>query len=949
MQSLASLNILHLRNQAIFNKRYFADNGRVYTGTKDGKLKLEDKAVETSFSPTTAIPETNVQDAIENLSSGSNIGSLLTDTATIDFVYNPIVPASITANLKNTSVTAGTYGSAVFSPRIIIDAQGRITSATNVAIAIAPGVISLTQNHILVGNAANIAVDVAMSGEASIVAAGTVTLLNSAVIGKVLTGYVSGAGVLAATDTILQAFQKLNGNVSALVTGVSSVNLLTGAVALTGTANRITISAANLFDIGTDVVTLTGGQALSNKTGLISQWTNDTAYLTSTVITAGQIGFGSAGNTLTSDPTFVWNNTAKDFTITGTISQILSNTANVWYVAQGNVGYWFTGAASTGLSNHQGFGIDFKTNNKYTMGDVGITNNTHIEVNDTAQTVKITNLAGIGTRMIVSDASGFITTQAITTGTVTSVSGTLNRITSTGGATPVIDISASYVGQSSITTIGTITSGTWNGGVVSPVYGGTGIANNVASTLTISGSFASTLTVTGVTGVTLPTSGTLYGTLANSITSAQLASSLTDETGTLLAVFSDSPTFTTQIITPLIYGGTVASGDMIIDSTSDVTKTSAYLWLQPTGGRVGIGILTAPDGSLDVIARSNGNGISIKTNSATVAGAASLSFYTQANRGLGSQVFPNSTGTGGLDFYVNAATTLAMSILSSGKVGVNVATPLSILHLKAGTATANTAPLQFNSGALEAVSRAGVIEFLTDAWYGTITTGAVRKTFAFLESPIFTGVVTITTPFTLGATSVTTTGTKLNYLTSATGTTGTASTNVVFSESPAFTSIPTAPTAAALTNTTQIATTAFVTSAMSGVVNVYEATVTITTAQVLQLNTTPIQIIAAPGAGKYIEVVSASVSVTYNSIPYITNTILILINTGAVARQFTNTGALQTTVTTNFLFVPSNQINASTDTQCITNTALNVSTATGNTTLGNSDIKVKVIYRIVTI
>lgn len=46
---------------------------------------------------------------------------------------------------------------------------------------------------------------------------------------------------------------------------------------------------------------------------------------------------------------------------------------------------------------------------------------------------------------------------------VSSVSGTANRITSTGGATPVIDIAATYVGQTSLTTLGTITSGTWNG------------------------------------------------------------------------------------------------------------------------------------------------------------------------------------------------------------------------------------------------------------------------------------------------------------------------------------------------------------------------------------------------------------------------------------------------------------------------------------------------------
>lgn len=97
---------------------------------------------------------------------------------------------------------------------------------------------------------------------------------------------------------------------------------------------------------------------------------------------------------------------------------------------------------------------------------------------------------------------------------VTSVSGTLNRITSTGGNTPVIDISASYVGQSSITTLGTISTGTWNGTVIGSSFGGTGV-NNGSSTITLggslttSGAFASTFTMTGITGVTFPTSGTL--------------------------------------------------------------------------------------------------------------------------------------------------------------------------------------------------------------------------------------------------------------------------------------------------------------------------------------------------------------------------------------------------------------------------------------------------------
>lgn len=99
-------------------------------------------------------------------------------------------------------------------------------------------------------------------------------------------------------------------------------------------------------------------------------------------------------------------------------------------------------------------------------------------------------------------------------GVVASVSGTANRITSTGGTNPVIDISAAYVGQASITTLGTIGTGTWQGTVLGSTYGGTGV-NNGSFTITLggnlvtSGAFSSTFTMTGATNVTFPTSGTL--------------------------------------------------------------------------------------------------------------------------------------------------------------------------------------------------------------------------------------------------------------------------------------------------------------------------------------------------------------------------------------------------------------------------------------------------------
>jgi len=91
-----------------------------------------------------------------------------------------------------------------------------------------------------------------------------VTLSNAAVIGKVLTGYTSGAGTVAATDTILQAIQKLNGNIAALVTGVSSVS---------GTTNRITSTggATPVIDIAATYVGQTSITTLGTiATGTIS-------------------------------------------------------------------------------------------------------------------------------------------------------------------------------------------------------------------------------------------------------------------------------------------------------------------------------------------------------------------------------------------------------------------------------------------------------------------------------------------------------------------------------------------------------------------------------------------------------------------------------------------------------------------------------------------------------
>jgi hypothetical protein len=85
--------------------------------------------------------------------------------------------------------------------------------------------------------------------------------------------------------------------------------------------------------------------------------------------------------------------------------------------------------------------------------------------------------------------------------------------------TKVIDSTSlgSGVVTSSLTSVGTIGTGVWQGTIISPTYGGTGINNStktitLGGNLTTSGAFASTFTMTGATTVTFPTTGRLVGT-----------------------------------------------------------------------------------------------------------------------------------------------------------------------------------------------------------------------------------------------------------------------------------------------------------------------------------------------------------------------------------------------------------------------------------------------------
>lgn len=151
-----------------------------------------------------------------------------------------------------------------------------------------------------------------------------------------------------------------------------------------------------------------------------------------------------------------------------------------------------------------------------------------------------------------------------------SVSGTSDQIDVTAGQNPVVSIAPTYAGQTSIVTLGTITTGTWNG---------TSIADGfVDNNLTIDGGVIDNTVIGGTTAA----AATFTSVTATSFTGGSGAFTLLSSSGGFTST-GNLTSFTAPPATPV---ATYTGHDFLadVDSSNNVTSRALRVLMTGTGG-----------------------------------------------------------------------------------------------------------------------------------------------------------------------------------------------------------------------------------------------------------------------------------------------------------------------------------------------------------------------------
>ncbi len=411
---------------------------------------------------------TGVIRATEFVGSGSTTAAVDLATAEVsgslaDGNISDTLTIGAGSSVSATAVNSGTLGNAAVT--LALASFGSITGTLadgNVSDTLTVGAASsVSATAINSGTLGNAGVTLALGSFGSI----TGTLADANVSDTLTASIFIGSG--STTNAVDLATAEVNGTLGIANGGTGAAT----SQAAINNLSQLTTEGDLLYHNGTNSTRLPRGSngncLTSNATTIV--WGSCAAagsVTASGVQSANQVAFFTGDDILDGSNNFTWD--GSTLSVTGAITLSSTLTAN-GDVAIGN-------AATDALT------ITSEIRGASPLTFEGATN-------DNIYTIfAIADPTSSSKTITFPDETGTVcTTGSVCTGYqaagsyVTSVSGTLNRITSTGGTTPVIDISASYVGQASITTLGTITTGVWNGTTIAIANGGTGAVTSQAA------------------------------------------------------------------------------------------------------------------------------------------------------------------------------------------------------------------------------------------------------------------------------------------------------------------------------------------------------------------------------------------------------------------------------------------------------------------------------------